>query len=161
MKKVFTLQQAHIFLKKLHNEKKKIVLVGGCFDIVHIGHIIFLEKSKARGDVLVVMLENDTTIRERKGIQRPIHTQKQRAHILSDLIMVDVVVLLPHVLTNKAYDQTVQKLFPDIIAATRGDAGAKHKKRQAKQLGIQFAYVTNKVKSFSTTILLQTLAKEE
>ena len=63
----------------------KIVLVGGCFDILHLGHVVFLEKAKKEGDVLVVLLESDEKVRFLKGKGRPVHTQSERAEILSAL----------------------------------------------------------------------------
>ena len=68
---------------------KNIVLVGGCFDIVHLGHLIFLEKAKAKGDILIVLLESDENIRKNKGQNRPINNQEDRALFLSKLKMVD------------------------------------------------------------------------
>ena len=56
----------------------KKVLVGGCFDFIHFGHISFLKQAKASGDYLIVALESDENVRLAKGDARPIHTQEQR-----------------------------------------------------------------------------------
>ena len=76
--------------------KKITVLAGGCFDVLHPGHIVFLEKAKKAGDYLVVLLESDKKIRKLKGKGRPVHSQKERAEILSALKSVDSVVCLPY-----------------------------------------------------------------
>jgi len=100
------------------NHKVKVVLVGGCFDILHYGHISFLEKAKSLGDCLIVALESDENVKKLKGPGRPIHTQKQRAGMLKELKCVDEVILLPPI---PDYERLVQKIEPDIIAITQGD----------------------------------------
>ena len=116
--------------------KKYLVLVGGCFDVLHPGHIIFLEKARKAGDKLVVLLESDQKIRKLKGEGRPVHTQKERAKILSALESVDSVVCLPYMEDDFEYDEIILKNNPDIIAATRGDESIEHKKRAAKKAGV-------------------------
>ncbi len=161
MEKIFSLTQATKHIKTLKQEGKRIVVVGGCFDMLHIGHITLLQKAKAKGDVLVVMLESDEKIRQSKGIHRPIHSQRQRAKILGALTCVDMIIPLRYIKTNQQYDAVVEKLWPSIIATTQGDTGAIHKKRQAKKFGAKFLYVTNHIKSFSTSALLEALLKEQ
>ncbi len=73
----------------------KKVLVGGCFDLLHFGHIKFLEEAKKSGDYLVVALESDENVRRTKGETRPIHTQEQRKAMLESLTCVDEVIMLP------------------------------------------------------------------
>ncbi len=135
----------------------KTVLVGGCFDILHIGHITFLEKAKEQGDILVVLLESDEVIRKSKGKDRPINNQEDRAKILLALKYVDRVIPLPYMKTDREYDELVEKIKPDIIATTFGDPGISHKIRQAKKLGIELKIVTNMIKDSSTTNLIKLL----
>jgi len=106
---------------KLKKADEKLVLVGGCFDILHSGHIYFLEQAKSKGDVLLVLLESDQRIRELKGRGRPINTQEERAKILSNLSMVDVVVPLRNIQNSKDWQALVKKIQPDIIAVTNQD----------------------------------------
>ena len=61
----------------------KVVLVGGCFDLLHYGHIAFLKEAKKHGDYLIVLLESDENVRRLKGEGRPFHTQKQRKEMLA------------------------------------------------------------------------------
>src|SRR5260221_4296392 len=160
MKNILTLDQLPNLIKKLKLQSKSIVLVGGCFDILHIGHITFLEKAKKEGDILLVMLESDKSIQERKGITRPIHTRSERAHILSQLRLVDFIVLLPHMTSDKAYEKVVKMIQPAIIAVTKGDNGISKKRQQAKKFGATLKIVTNHIANDSTTHLLELLQKE-
>jgi len=73
--------------------KKKIVFTNGCFDIIHAGHVDYLEKAKSLGDVLVVGMNSDSSIRRIKGEKRPILPQELRAKVLSSLKPVDYVVI--------------------------------------------------------------------
>lgn len=133
---------------------KKIVLVGGCFDILHPGHIVFLEKSKQVGDKLVVMLESDEKIKKIKGENRPIHNQKARALVLKALKFVDEVILLPNLKTEKEYDKVIKKIKPDIIAVTFGDPDIRYKKRSAKLVGAKLKFVVRRLKNYATSNLL-------
>ena len=133
---------------------KKIVLVGGCFDILHPGHIIFLEKSKQVGDVLVVMLESDEKIKKIKGENRPIHNQKARALVLKALKFVDEVILLPNLKSEQEYDRIIKKIKPSIIAVTFGDPDIHHKKRSAKLVGAKLKFVVRRLKNHATSSLL-------
>lgn len=161
MNKVLTINQAIRLSRQFRNENKRIVLAGGCFDIMHIGHVLFLEKAKEKGDILFVWIESDMTIRKKKGENRPIHTQKDRAHVLAALTCVDFVILLPQIKNNQQYDDFVKKLKPAIIAATKGDLEVKHKKRSARAIGAKIAYVTKRIGSNSTSRLAELVAREE
>ncbi|PJA55208.1 glycerol-3-phosphate cytidylyltransferase, partial [Candidatus Roizmanbacteria bacterium CG_4_9_14_3_um_filter_33_18] len=96
-------------------KNKKSVLVGGCFDLIHYGHLKFLEKAKAQGDFLIVALESDEFIKKNKR-KLQVHHQDERAEILSNLNMVDMIVLLPFFQTNNNYFELVKKISPSIIA---------------------------------------------
>ena len=80
-------------LKKLKNENKTIVTTNGCFDILHVGHVRYLEKAKSFGDILIVALNSDKSVKSIKGESRPINNENDRAEILSALKSVDYVVL--------------------------------------------------------------------
>jgi len=73
--------------------EKRIVFTNGCFDILHAGHVDYLEKAKALGDILVVGLNSDSSVRRIKGEKRPVMPQEMRAKVLSSLRAVDHVVL--------------------------------------------------------------------
>lgn len=136
--------------------KKKIVLVGGCFDVLHYGHVYFLKKAKKLGDFLVVALESDANTRKLKGHKRPIHTQKQRAEMLKSLRFVDKVILLP---PSPDYLSLVKKVRPDVIAATQGDSLIKNKEKLAKLVGAKVVVIP-KIKTSSTTQIAKLLSIE-
>ena len=80
-------------ISELKNNDKKIVFTNGCFDILHIGHVKYLEKAKNFGDILILGLNSDNSTQRLKGKNRPINTQDDRAYILASLEMVDYVVI--------------------------------------------------------------------
>ena len=80
-------------LKKLRAEGKTIVTTNGCFDILHVGHVRYLEETKKFGDVLIVALNSDASVRRLKGEGRPINNEMDRAEVLNGLKSVDYVVL--------------------------------------------------------------------
>lgn len=151
MKNILTLKQAISISKKLKKRQKTIVLTGGCFDVIHIGHIKFLQKSKKYADFLFVLLENDQSVRKLKGENRPINNQKNRAIVLSCLKPVDYVVLLPDILSNSDYDRLVEKINPQYLCATKNDPNIVHKKRQAEQINAKVIFATEKISDQSTT----------
>lgn len=80
-------------LKKLRSEHKTIVTTNGCFDILHVGHVRYLEETKKFGDILIVALNSDKSVRRLKGEGRPINNENDRAEVLNGLKSVDYVVL--------------------------------------------------------------------
>ena len=80
-------------LADLRANNKTIVTTNGCFDILHVGHVRYLKKAKSFGDVLIVALNSDKSVRSIKGPDRPINSESDRAEILNALSFVDYVVL--------------------------------------------------------------------
>jgi rfaE bifunctional protein nucleotidyltransferase chain/domain len=80
-------------VQKLHSLGKTIVATNGCFDILHVGHVRYLQKTKSFADVSVVCLNSDKSVRSIKGPERPINNENDRAEILCALSCVDYVVL--------------------------------------------------------------------
>ena len=154
MAKTTTVREIIPVCKKLKLEGKTTVLVGGCFDVIHPGHVIFLEKARKAGDILIVFLESDKKVRELKGIDRPIHNQKERAKVLSALRPVDYIVRLPYMNRDREYDQLIIKIKPDVIAATAKDANNAHQIRSAKLSGAVFKVVTNMIGDYSSSKIL-------
>lgn len=121
-------------VKNLKSENKKIVFTNGVFDIIHRGHVEYLNAAKSLGDVLVVGLNSDKSVKMIKGDKRPIVTQENRAFVLSNLKAVDYVVLfdednpynliksvLPDILVKGA-DWSVDKIIgADVVQANGGD----------------------------------------
>ena len=80
-------------IDKIHKSGKTVVTTNGCFDILHVGHVRYLEKTKTFADYLIVLLNSDKSVRSIKGPTRPINNENDRAEILSALRCVDYVVL--------------------------------------------------------------------
>jgi len=89
--------------QELHRRGKKVVFTNGCFDILHVGHVKYLEEAKSYGDVLILGLNSDESVRRLKGPTRPVNTEDDRAYILASLEAVDYVV--------KFYDDTPYELI--------------------------------------------------
>lgn len=97
-------------IKKLRKEKKKIVTCNGVFDMMHIGHIKFLKEAKKQGDILIVGLNSDSSVKLNKGPKRPINNQKDRAEMLNALQCVDYVVIFD----EKDPRKFLSKIKPDV-----------------------------------------------
>lgn len=153
MGKIVNIEQAIKLSKQIISQGGTIVLVGGCFDILHIAHVRFLEKAKQIGGILFVLLESDSNVRKLKGKNRPINTQKNRAIVLSSLTCVDYVVMLPNLNTNVRYDSIVSQIRPSIIATTAKDPNILHKIRQANKIKGRVVCVLKRISDQSTTRL--------
>lgn len=101
------------YLKKIRNKNKdkKIVFTNGCFDILHLGHVRYLQKAKGFGDILVVGVNSDSSVRRLKGKGRPIMPQKDRMEILASLGCVDYVVLFNELTPAKL----IRSIEPDVL----------------------------------------------
>lgn len=155
MGEIVSVSQVVKIITKKKEDGHSIVLVGGCFDILHLGHIKFLNASKKQADLLIVMLESDTQVKKLKGQDRPINPQIIRAKMLAALAMVDYVVMLPHYGRDQDYDQLIGKIRPDVIATTKPDPQIIHKKRVASLVGAKLKFVTQRVAQSSTTKLIE------
>lgn len=137
----------------------KKVLVGGCFDLLHYGHVRFLEEAKKLGDWLVVALESDENVRRMKGEGRPIHTQEQRKTMLEALTCVDEVIALPPMKSHQEYFDLVTRVYPQVIAITEGDPLENNKRDQATKVGAQLIIIP-KIPTPSTSQLAKLLGLE-
>jgi rfaE bifunctional protein nucleotidyltransferase chain/domain len=90
--KIKTWQEASEEIKKWKKAGQKVVFTNGCFDIMHLGHVDYLEKARNLGDKLVVGLNTDSSVSRFKGPERPLQDQNSRARIMASLQFVDLVV---------------------------------------------------------------------
>ncbi|MBQ2644742.1 D-glycero-beta-D-manno-heptose 1-phosphate adenylyltransferase [bacterium] len=97
-------------LKELRSQGKTIVTTNGCFDILHVGHVRYLEETKKFGDILIVALNSDKSVRELKGEGRPINNENDRAEVLNGLKSVDYVVLFD----EHSPSQLLAEIKPDV-----------------------------------------------
>ena len=158
--KIFDLTFA---IKKSQDFKKsgqKIILAGGCFDILHIGHIKFLENAKKTGGKVIILLESDKKVKQLKGQDRPIFKQQDRADALASLSDVDLIIQLPFFANDEDYGNLVEKIKPDVIAVTENDPRMEKKKEQAEKYGGRLK-VIRFVESLSSSHLAEILKKEK
>ncbi len=97
--------------KKFRDEKKKVVFTNGCFDLLHAGHVAYLNKAKALGDLLIVGLNSDDSVRRIKGARRPLINQQERALIISNLKAVDYVVIFE----EDTPAELISIIIPDVL----------------------------------------------
>jgi rfaE bifunctional protein nucleotidyltransferase chain/domain len=110
-KKIKNLPCAVTSIRKLQKNNKKIVFTNGCFDILHAGHVSYLSKAKSLGDVLVIGLNSDGSVKKLKGKSRPIVSQKNRALLLAALEAVDFVVIFSELTPAKL----IKAIKPDVL----------------------------------------------
>lgn len=91
--KIFTKKSLENQLSIWRFKNKKLVFTNGCFDILHLGHIDYLSKAKSFGDILIIGLNTDISVRKIKGKNRPITNENSRANILASLLFVDAIIL--------------------------------------------------------------------
>ena len=97
--------------KELKNNNSKVVFTNGCFDILHRGHVEYLNQAKSLGDFLVVGLNSDISVKKLKGEKRPINNQKDRAYILSNLMAVDCVIIFE----EETPYELIKAIVPDFL----------------------------------------------
>ena len=110
MGKIIKKEEAKKIIEKLKKQNKKTVFTNGCFDILHVGHVRYLRESSKYGDILIVGLNSDISVKKIKGDSRPINNENDRAEILAELECVDFVVIFDEESPSKLIDE----LKPDI-----------------------------------------------
>tara|TARA_X000001036_G_scaffold201643_1_gene189372 strand:+ start:416 stop:889 length:474 start_codon:yes stop_codon:yes gene_type:complete len=109
--KIMNLAQAKIAVKTWKNNQQCVVFTNGCFDILHLGHIDYLEKAKLKGDKLIIGLNSDNSVKKLKGNQRPINSIIARSRMLAAIQFVDLVI---------EFDEDtplmlIESLLPDVL----------------------------------------------
>ncbi|MFV0338650.1 MAG: adenylyltransferase/cytidyltransferase family protein [Chthoniobacterales bacterium] len=111
-KKIMSLSELTEVSRRLKAEGKRLVLTNGCFDILHAGHVRYLQAARECGDALAVALNGDTSVRQLKGPQRPINSEEDRAEVLAGLQAVDYITIFPDVRAT----QVIEKVRPGVYA---------------------------------------------
>ncbi len=119
-------------VKKLHQENKKIVLTQGSFDLVHIGHARYCDAARDFGDVLIVGVDSDEKVRQRKGPNRPIVPEDERMEMLTHLRSVDYVILKE---AGEEKFNLIKLIKPDVLIATAATYDARTIKKLEKICG--------------------------
>lgn len=162
MGKIKSLLEIKRLIKKFKKEGKTIVLVTGVYDILHIGHVRFLRKAKASGDILIVMLDGDSVVRHIKGDKRPINQERIRAEVLESLIAVDLIYIfnLAHKPRFEDWFKICKILRPNILAVSENDSLLRRKKMSLKKIDCQVRVVTPLIENESTTRIARLLEIE-
>ncbi len=92
VRKIVALPDARIIVKEWQQEGNLVVFTNGCFDLIHLGHVDYLEKARMLGDKLVIGLNSDDSVSRFKGPERPLQDQNSRARVLAAMQFVDLVV---------------------------------------------------------------------
>ncbi|MBQ3933580.1 MAG: D-glycero-beta-D-manno-heptose 1-phosphate adenylyltransferase [Elusimicrobiaceae bacterium] len=148
--KIMTRAKLSAFVKKAKKEGKKIVFTNGCFDILHAGHVSSIEFAKSKGDILVLGLNSDASVKRLKGPKRPINKQADRALVVASLGAVDAVCIF----TQDTPLELIKIVKPDVLVK-----GADYKNKEV--VGEQFAgrvVLFPLVKGRSTTNLINKIS---
>ena len=112
MEKVKTLTELKKIVADIRSAGKRVVFANGCFDMLHGGHISYLQSAKARGDVLVVGVNSDVSMKKIKGDKRPIYPEQERLELLGAIQYVDYMMLFD----EESCDHLLRELHPDVHA---------------------------------------------
>ncbi len=110
--KLRSLSELKAIVRSLRAAGRRVVFANGCFDLIHAGHIRYLEGARARGDVLVVGINSDASVTALKGRGRPILPERERAEIVASMACVDFVVIFD----SPTADRVLDELRPDVHA---------------------------------------------
>jgi rfaE bifunctional protein nucleotidyltransferase chain/domain len=95
--KIIALERVAERAKQMRQDGKKLVATNGCFDLLHVGHVRYLQRARTLGDALIVGLNGDDSVRALKGAGRPLNNEKDRAEVLAALECVDLVTIFSEV----------------------------------------------------------------
>jgi rfaE bifunctional protein nucleotidyltransferase chain/domain len=109
--KIISLSEAQKEIAHLKSQNKNIVFSNGCFDILHAGHVDYLEKAREKGDFLIVGVNTDASVKRLKGDERPINHQDSRARVLAGLGCIDMIIFFDE---DTPYD-LISTIKPDIL----------------------------------------------
>jgi len=132
-----TLDEAIALADRLRAERKRIVLANGCFDLLHVGHIRYLQAARELGDVLFVGINSDAAVARLKGKGRPLMPAAERAEILMSLRAVDHVV----VFEEDTADRLIASLKPNVHAKGTDWSGVLPEEATVRKIGGRVAFV--------------------
>jgi rfaE bifunctional protein nucleotidyltransferase chain/domain len=158
---VITLDKLQKIRRKYNS--KKIVLIGGSFDILHVGHLSFLKKAKSFGDILCIAISSDQRVRERKGSGRPINPALDRVRMIDSLKLVDYSVITPYKVTNVMFPTfgIIEQLKPDsfVTSDIRWLSYKKDIRNVSERTNLEILNISNR-KIKSTTNIINKVIKQ-
>jgi len=155
-KKIKNYREIEQIAGKLHKSGKKIVFTMGSYDVLHMGHILFLEQSKKSGDILIVGIGTDKTIKKLKGPSRPIYPEKLRAAMLAAIKFTDYIVILREKMKNEKddYSELLSKIKPWVFTLIGEDSAKEETRKNTKKIGAKLKLIKRaslKIPHISTT----------
>lgn len=146
-----------VVLEGLRAQGKTIVLTNGCFDLLHVGHVRCLEDARARGDFLVVAVNDDKSVELNKGKGHPIIPIDERMEMVSSLWVVDYVTKF----SDETAEGLIRKFKPDVYAkGTEYSIKTLPERDVVKELGVKPVFVGDK-KNHSTSKIIQRIRKKK
>jgi len=155
--KIFSWEALPAWRKTLREQQKKLVVTNGCFDILHLGHVCYLEAARNEGDALLVAVNGDASVREIKGPGRPVNCETDRALVLAALASVDGV----YIFHERTALRLLSLLEPDIYAKGGDytiDTINQEERRLIEQIGGKVVVLSG-VPGKSTTALLGKISR--
>lgn len=153
-KKIITYKTIAGRAPKWHNANRTIVLTSGCYDLLHLGHIAHFDFCKTQGDICIVSVGNDETVRQLKGPTRPINNQLQRARMIAALRCVDYVVISEEV-GKMDFNELVPVLKPHRFVLNAGDSATELKRELITSHGGELIIREFLLDDLSTTNILK------
>lgn len=135
----------------------RVVLANGCFDLLHVGHVRYLEGARALGDLLVVGINSDEQVRALKGDGRPFMPEQERAELIASLRAVDIVTIFP----EPTVEALIRAIRPDIHAKGTDYTEASVPEREVVQACGGRVAIVGDPKDHSTTEMLRKVASDE
>jgi rfaE bifunctional protein nucleotidyltransferase chain/domain len=148
---VLTLEEIILRFGREKRNGRKVVFTNGCFDLLHPGHIRSLEAARGLGDVLIVGLNSDESVRALKGVHRPVIPERERAEIMASLECVDAVTIFAELTPQKV----IAALLPDVLVKGGDWAGDQIVGRQEVEAAGGRVERIDVVPGYSTTEILQ------
>jgi glycerol-3-phosphate cytidylyltransferase len=115
MGQILSRHEAAALSQQARQQGQTVVLTNGCFDLLHVGHLRYLQQARAQGDLLIVGVNADESVRRLKGPSRPLNPAEDRAELLAGLACVDAVVVFP--------EDTAEPLLADVVPSLYAKGG--------------------------------------
>lgn len=164
--KIVTLRRAGMHARQAKLKGKTIVMISGCFDVLHIGHIEYFRFAKQHADILIVGIDNDANIRRNKGGHRPIFTVDQRLQVLAELNSIDYVFEIKDKISfnSDAADRMLKKILTTVhphyyVCHQQADPALKRKTELCSALGIELL-IDPSPKITSSSAIVEQLIQE-
>ena len=154
--KILSREGLRAVLHEHRRQGRKVVLANGVFDLLHVGHVRYLQAARAEGDVLVVGVNSDSSTRARKGQGRPIMTERARAAVVAALAAVDYVVIFDEIDVN----ELMREIRPDVHAkGTDYSVDTVPERELARSLGVRIA-ICGDAKDHSTRHIVTRIRRQ-